>query len=219
MGTGSTSGSGVAEAAATVPDAATPDPALAGLPRASRRGDEREQAILRVTYELLAEVGYEGLRLDAVAARARASKATLYRHWSGKAQLVADAIRMCKGSEHPAPDTGSLRGDLVTWFSAMAEATTGEDGPLLAGLVMAMRTDPEFAAAMRALRSSKSPIAHIICARAQARGELRPGYNADLIDEIVPAQLFMHSFALGGPLDAQFIDHIVDDIVLPLLTR
>jgi hypothetical protein len=84
---------------------------------------------------------------------------------------------------------------------------------------MAMHTDPELAAEVRTLRASKAPMAETICARALARGELRPGYRADLIDEIVPGQLFMHSFARGGPLDAAFIDHLVDDIILPLLQR
>jgi AcrR family transcriptional regulator len=168
---------------------------------------------------MLREVGYAGLRFDAVAARARASKATLYRHWRGKAQLVVDAIRTCHGASEAVPDTGTLRGDLVAWFTAMADMTDGAEGPLLAGLVMAMHTDPELAAEIRTLRESKAPLAAAICARAEARGELRPGYKPELIDEIVPGQLFMQSFARGGPLDASFIDHLVDDIILPLLQR
>ena len=187
--------------------------------RPHRLDGEREQAILRATFALLGEVGYQGLRVDAVATRAKASKATLYRHWPSKASLVADAVRLCKGGGEAAPDTGSLRGDLVGWFGALAEKMTGEEGPLLAGLVMAMHNDPELATEMRSLHDSKTPIAADICARAEARGELKPGYDVGLIDEIVPGQLFMHSFARGGPLDAQFIDHLVDDIILPLLTR
>jgi hypothetical protein len=66
---------------------------------------------------------------------------------------------------------------------------------------------------------SKTPVAAAICARAEQRGELSPGYDAGLIDEIVPGQFFMQSFARGGPLDAQFIEHVVDDIILPLLKR
>jgi AcrR family transcriptional regulator len=193
---------------AVVPDARSP-----------RLDAEREAAILQAAYQLLSEVGYAGLRFDAIATRAKASKATLYRHWRGKAQLAVDAVRVCHASNEPLPDTGTLRGDLVAWFTVMAEATTGADGPLLAGLVMAMHTDPELAAELRTLRASKAPMAETICARALARGELRPGYRADLIDEIVPGQLFMHSFALGGPLDSAFIDHLVDDIILPLLQR
>jgi AcrR family transcriptional regulator len=196
-----------------------PDATAVPDSRLSRLDAEREAAILQATYEMLGEVGYAGLRFDAVAARARASKATLYRHWRGKAQLVVDAIRTCHAAAEPLPDTGTLRGDLVAWFTTMAEMTAGADGPLLAGLVMAMHTDPELAAEIRRLRESKAPLAATICARAEARGELRPGYNADLIDEIIPGQLFMHSFARGGPLDADFIDHLVDDIILPLLQR
>lgn len=187
--------------------------------RPHRLDAEREQAILRATFDLLGEVGYQGLRVDAVATRAKASKATLYRHWPSKASLVADAVRLCKAGGETAPDTGSLRGDLLAWFGDLAEHTTGEEGPLLAGLVMAMHNDSELAAEMRAMRDSKTPIAEAICARAEARGELKPGYDVGLIDEIVPGQLFMHSFARGGPLDAQFIAHLVDDIIVPLLTK
>ena len=187
--------------------------------RSRRLDEDREQAILRAAYELLGETGYQGLRVDAVAARAQASKATLYRHWPTKAELVTDAVRACKVAEGPLPDTGTLRGDLVTWFHEMAGVISSEEGPILAGLFMALHTDPELAAQLRQMRDSKVPLARTICARAEARGELRPGYDARLIDEIVPAQLFMRGFALGEPLDQAFIDHLVDDIVLPLITR
>jgi AcrR family transcriptional regulator len=187
--------------------------------RPRRLDGERQQAILRATYELLGEAGYQGLRVDAVAARAKASKATLYRHWPTKAGLVSDAVRFCKGAGEDLPDTGALRGDLVTWFSVFAETITGEEGPIMAGLFMAMHQDAELAAELRSLRDPKTPIAAAICARAEERGELRPGYDASLIDEIVPGLFFMHHFAHGLPLDAQFIDHVVDDIVLPLMRQ
>lgn len=187
--------------------------------RSRRLDEERKQAILRATYDLLGETGYQGLRVDAVAARAQASKATLYRHWPTKAELVADAIRECKASDVGVPDTGSLRCDLVEWFGRLAATIGGEEGPILAGLFMAMRNDPELAAQLRPMRESKIPHAAAICARAEGRGELRPGYDVGLIDEIVPAQLFMHCFAFGRPLDEPFIEHLVDDIILPLLTR
>lgn len=180
---------------------------------------EREQEILRAAYGLLAEVGYEALRLDAVAARAKASKATLYRHWSRKAKLVADAVRVCHVSAMDTPDTGTLRGDLLTLLRLMSEAIASDDGPIFAGLVMAMRSDPELAAEMRALQATKRPIAQEICSRAVARGELPSGCAADLVEEIAPAQIFMHHFARGEPLDERFITHLVDDILLPLLSK
>jgi AcrR family transcriptional regulator len=188
-------------------------------PRSARLGDDREHEILWATYCLLSEVGYEGLRLDAVAAKAKASKATLYRHWPSKAQLVADAIRVCKVSGHDVPDTGSLRGDLRAFLELMAATMTDEDGPLFAGLVMAMHTDPEFAVEMRELQRTKRTTAIQIHARAVARGEISANSDAGLTDEIAPAMMFMHRFARGEPLDATFIDHLVDEVLMPLLTR
>ncbi|MFI5892948.1 TetR/AcrR family transcriptional regulator [Actinoplanes sp. NPDC051513] len=187
--------------------------------RSRKLDGEREQVILRAAFDLLGETGYQGLRVDAVAARAQASKATLYRHWPTKAGLVVDAVQCCKADEPPPRDTGSLRGDLVAWFGQIGQSISGSEGPLLAGLFMAMRTDPDLAAELRAMRESKVPFAEAICARAAERGEIRLGYDARLIDEIVPAVLFMHCFALGVTLDEAFIAHLVDDIILPLLTR
>jgi AcrR family transcriptional regulator len=187
--------------------------------RSARLTGSREQAILRAAYELLGEVGYEALRFDAVALRARASKATLYRHWPGKAQLIAAAVRTCKASLEDVPDTGTLRGDLVELLRLMAESMTGEDGPLLAALVMAMRSDEEFAREMRATYRTKQAPTDVIVMRAVARGEVNADCDPELIPEIVPAQLFMHSFARGEPLDAAYIDHLIDDILLPLLKR
>jgi AcrR family transcriptional regulator len=190
-----------------------------GLTRSIRLGGVREQEILRATYDLLAEVGYEGLRFDAVAARARASKATLYRHWPGKAQLVADAVRVCQASGFDCPDTGSLRGDIVMFMQAMATSMKSEDGPVLAGLVMAMSNDPEFAAEMRGLQNAKLHMSAVIHARAVQRGEISAGSDPNLIEEIAPALMFMQFFVRGKPLDEQFIAHLVDDILMPALAR
>ena len=188
---------------------------LACSPR--RLDAERQEAILRATYELLGEAGYQGLRVDAVAARAKASKATLYRHWPTKAGLVTEAVRFCKGAEQAVPDTGSLRGDLVSWLVAVGAVISGEQGAVMAGLFTAMQNDPDLAVELRSMQESKKHAAATVCARAEQRGELRPGYDPGLIDEIVPALFFMHSFAFGGPIDTPFIDHVVDDIILPLL--
>src|SRR6478735_5965606 len=78
---------------------------------------DREQEILDATLEVLAEVGYDRLTMDAVAAKAKASKATLYRRWTNKVSLVIDALHP-KGV-YVVPDTGSLRGDLQEVFCGM----------------------------------------------------------------------------------------------------
>src|ERR1700730_6730586 len=84
-----------------------------------RRGEEsRDPESLRAALDVLAETGYERMTMDAVAARARTGKATIYRRWASKAQLVVDAIASAghmgvTTQRASLPDTGSLRGDLL----------------------------------------------------------------------------------------------------------
>jgi len=112
------------------------------VPRGGRPRDEsREQAILDAAIDLLAEVGYEGMSIEAVAVRAKSSKATIYRRWPGKAELVADAMR--RRSEpilEDLPDTGSLRSDLLALALRMFDGMKGVDGGLMCGLAVAVRT-------------------------------------------------------------------------------
>ena len=77
---------------------------------------DREQEILGATLEVLADVGYDRLTMDAVAAKAKASKATLYRRWTNKVSLVIEALQHTKGP-HETPDTGSSRPDPPTTIS------------------------------------------------------------------------------------------------------
>lgn len=82
--------------------------------RRSRITPEREAELYEAVLDLLREVGYDALTMDAVAARTKSSKATLYRQWGGKAELVAKAVRHNKpgGIGLGDIDTGSLKGDL-----------------------------------------------------------------------------------------------------------
>ena len=85
-----------------------------------RVSGDREQELLEAAIDVLRDVGYDRLTFDAVAAAARASKATLYRRWPHKSDLVIDALALFIGC--PAdqdPDTGSLRGDLIAQACAV----------------------------------------------------------------------------------------------------
>ncbi|MBA2810185.1 TetR/AcrR family transcriptional regulator [Streptomyces sp. KM273126] len=195
-----------------------PAPAHGMLGSTKRIRASREKAILRATYEVLAESGYEGLRYEAVAARARASKATLYRHWPTKGELVTAAVRAARMTSLAVPDTGTLRGDLVAYVSRLAEQASGEEGAVIAGLSLTMRHDAELAALLRPLTTFKESPGRAICTRAEERGELPPGHDARLVDEIPAALLFVRGFALGRMPDETYLRHLVDDIVLPLLT-
>ena len=137
------------------------------------RAAARRQAILDAALALLMEVGYDRMSMDALAERAHAGKATIYRHWTGKAEVVVEAIRCRKCDDFSAPpDTGSLRGDLLAALNHSRESFSDEDASLLIGLVSAMHHDQELADLMRRqILEAKQGLYDEIVARAVRRGE------------------------------------------------
>lgn len=185
-----------------------------------RRGKAREDAILAAAVDLIGEIGYDRLSMDAVAARAKASKMTIYRRWPGKAELVAEALRRhAEGETLHIADTGTLRGDLVVAVEGMARALTGEHGPSLLGLLGAVREDPALRGLIRAQIAGderRGRDGHRPPGRRPRRagdgGEpgrgARPGRRS-----AVPVH-----FARRHSPDAEAQHRLVDDVVLPLLT-
>jgi len=196
-------------------------PAAGGRPR----DESRDAAILEATLEVLGEVGYDRLTIDAVATRAKASKATVYRRYADKAALVVDAIGTTKPAAGPDgeppcywPDTGSLREDLLAGARAFVARLTSEEGALLAAVMTASMRDPELAAAMRATSyEDKRRSCRLLAERAIARGELTSTAGVDTFVEVLPAIMFNRLLLSGEPLDDDFVHHVVDDIALPLL--
>ncbi|MEZ0114795.1 AcrR family transcriptional regulator [Catenulispora sp. EB89] len=182
---------------------------------------EREQAILGATLDLLAECGYEALRLDAVASRAKASKATLYRHWPGKAELVVDAISCYEQADlTDEVNTGSLRGDVLATLTAMRDLMSGEMGQLIAGLVAPLQKDPELARAVQtSMLEDKQQVTRRILDRAIARGEVPADTDPAIFPEVAPGIMFMRIFLNAEPVDDAFLVHLTDDILIPLMAR
>jgi AcrR family transcriptional regulator len=183
------------------------------------RAAARRQAILDAAIELLAEVGYDRMSMDALADRAHAGKATIYRHWAGKAEVVVEAVRCRKCDDFIAPpDTGSLRGDLLATLNHSRESFTEEDSSLLVGMVSAMHHDQELADLMREqIFEGKQGLFDEIVARAVRRGEPVSAGAASIANEVSSA-LFINRVAMGGgEIDETFLFHVVDDVILPLL--
>ena len=180
----------------------------------------RDAAICEATLSLLAEVGYDRMSMDAVAARARASKATIYRHWAGKRELVLDAMRSRTEACTVPADTGSLRADLVSNMCAMAQASDCDEGELMAGVLRAMRQSPELGDCLRdQVFDRKRDVIRAVVARAVARGELSAGADPDLAHEVAGALWVQRVLVVGAPVDDGFVAHVVDDVLIPLLTR
>jgi AcrR family transcriptional regulator len=176
---------------------------------------DREQQILDATLDVLADVGYDRLTMDAVAAHARASKATLYRRWNSKSALVIDALISQK--EAPSlPDTGTLRDDLLAAYCGMGGLTDTRQIAILASVLTAIGRDAEFAEAFRRdFIGPKVAITNEIFLRAKARGEIAEGVDIDLVAPALPGIVLHRQFMLGAAPDIDYITQVLDQVILP----
>lgn len=188
------------------------------LSRPRVEGD-REQQILDATLDVLADVGYDRLTMDAVATRARASKATLYRRWNDKASLVIDALLSHKDT--PAvPDTGSLRGDLIASFCGMGGLTDKPQVAIFASVLTAISRDEDFANAFRRdFVGPKSRAVATIFDRARDRGEIADDVDLTLLAPALPGIVLHRLFMLGEQPTIELITDVIDQIILPAARR
>ena len=179
----------------------------------------REAELLAVTLELLQEHGYDRLTLDAVATTARASKATLYRRWPTKAELVLAAF--VEGTRHVAvdPDTGTLRGDLLKLGEAICAHVSTHAGTIRAVLVETSRSI-ELDAMMQEqfLDQRKALMSHVL-ARAVDRGEIQASAITEDLWDILPGYLIYRSVLTGRAPSRSTIHDLVDNVLIPGLTR
>ncbi|MCU1468617.1 MAG: transcriptional regulator, TetR family [Actinomycetia bacterium] len=117
-------------------------------PRGRPRAADREPLILEAANQLLDEVGYDHLRVQDVADRARVGLATIYRRWPTKQALVIAAMRRAK-AEVVRPETDDPRADLEAYFREMANQILGPKSCFVVGFVTALRNDPELARVFR----------------------------------------------------------------------
>ncbi len=187
-------------------------------PVTGRLSAARERAILDVALALLADVGYDRMSVDEVARRARASKATLYRRWPGKADLAAAALLSHK-VDRPAPALAdTLRADLTAAVASIcADAAATRD--LTLGLLTAMHADPYLAHLIkpRLLEFLRQDMASLLD-RAVARGDLPPDtVDPAAVTEVVQSLVYNRLLLTGAPLDDAFGARLVDAILLPIL--
>jgi AcrR family transcriptional regulator len=181
------------------------------------RGSAREQAILAAAVALVAEIGYDRVSMDAIAARARASKMTIYRKWPGKAPLVAEALRRQAEQATPEiPDTGSLAGDLRYAVGAIAQALTG--GLSLIGLIEGVRDDGVLQELVRQ-QIDRRTIADgaLIARRAAGRGEQVEAGRVSRALGVAVAQLFLETLLTGQRPGAESQRLLADEVLMPLL--
>ena len=184
-----------------------------------RRDDTRDPVILQAALDLIGEVGYEQMSMEAVAARAHASKATIYRRWSSKAELVAQAVKDRQCVALVLPPEGDLRADLLLAVRTIAGSMSGTELAVLTGIYAGMRSDAQLAASLRCdVRAAHNSLSEPLFTRAAQRGDRLRADAERLFQDMVPALLMHRLIATDQPADEQFVVHVVDDILLPVLS-
>ncbi|WP_082949251.1 TetR/AcrR family transcriptional regulator [Mycolicibacterium celeriflavum] len=179
----------------------------------------REAELLGVTLELLQEHGYDRLSLDAVATAARASKATLYRRWPTKAELVLAAF--VEGTRHVAvdPDTGTLRGDLLRLGQQISAHVSTHASTIRAVLMEISRSDTLAATLHAQFLSQRKALMSRVLARAVDRGEIEASAITEDLWDVLPGYLIYRSVLTGRAPTRRTIQDFVDNVLIPSLTR
>jgi len=179
-----------------------------------------DDAILNAARQLLLDVGYAGVSMEAVAARARVGKPTLYRRYPTKASLVFEAV-FGKTKTNPDPDTGNLVDDLREAYSwAVDEFAAPEAHAALPGLLADLSADPQLAQLVRTLViEPEYTRVHAALERAQRRGEIRADADLTLVIDAFTGTALTRVLLLDHPVDQAFGNRLVDLLVNGLAPR
>jgi AcrR family transcriptional regulator len=196
------------------------DAAAEHAPRPGRRRNHaRDPEILQAALDVLADTGYDGMTIDMVAARAKAGKATLYRRWPSKAELVLDAVACMKQNDIDyahLPDTGTLRGDLIAMIKPHSIEDSERKLRIMAGLVSMLSRDPDLAEAVNAvIVEPRAAVSRILMRRAADRGEISPDCDIETLSLITPSMTAYRVLVLKKPVDRPFLVSLIDGVLLP----
>ena len=199
----------------------TADPALVDrqdqaevIPRKGRpRSRHAHGAVLDAAADLFAARGMAGTSIDAIASRAGVSKATIYRWWSSKEELIVEAVDRMRGELETAPCTDDPRADLVATLRAGLErfASSDGDGRLLPRLLDAAVDNPTLAATwrQRLIQPRRGAIAAIL-QRGIDRGELRRDFDMELAVDLLVAPPIYRLHVTGTAAPDGLAEQLVD---------
>jgi len=175
------------------------------------------QAILDATTQLLIEVGYGRLRVDAVAARAGVSKATIYRRWRSKSELLRATLSQVEETV-PIADTGDLRRDLQALMrTAVVEFVDSEAADLMPQLSAEAQIDPEVREFLHSYARTRRGAVREILERAQHRGDVRDDLDLEVVIDMLTAPIFVRKLITGASINTRAIDDAIDVVLRGVL--
>ena len=199
---------------AALPTTEEARPSRGGRPRDPSRDGVIRDAILR----LLGEVGYGALTMDAVAAEAGVGKATIYRRWRTKQDLVVDTVSVMTQAIATPVDTGSLEGDVRAIVHRMVDLINGPVGTAIRSLLPAMEHQPVLREAYRnGPMAAWSDSYERMWAQSEARGEVPAGMHWSVPAEATTALLVQKWLLLGEEVTHEYADKTLEELILPVL--
>jgi AcrR family transcriptional regulator len=192
---------------------------MSGRPVDASPWSPREAEFLAVTLQLLQQNGYDRLTLDAVATTAQASKATVYRRWPTKAELVLAAFIEGVRQAAVPPDTGTLRGDLLALGDIILEQTHQHSGTLRAVLVEASNNPALNEAMQHEFVDQRRALLRYVLQQAVNRGEIDGAAISDELWDVLPGYLIFRSIIQNRPPSTDTVRALVDEVLIPSLTR
>ncbi|HYA44504.1 MAG TPA: TetR/AcrR family transcriptional regulator [Acidimicrobiales bacterium] len=188
----------------------TPSSDVVRPPRGRPRSEPTRRAILAAAIDLTSESGFDALSMDAIASRAGASKATIYRWWRDKVGLVAEAVNTLADEAVAEPDTGTLDGDVRSALDDLLAAMASPLGRVVEALAIAARANPSLHQALEevVLTGRREMVARVL-RRAGARGELREGIDPGLVADVVVDLLFYRIHLDSEPVEASRVEAFV----------
>lgn len=187
--------------------------------RADPRVLRSKASILDACAELIAEEGFAGVSIEAVAARSGAAKTTIYRHWPSREALCIEAFGACAGARMAPPDTGSLRDDLVAVLSGLASSLNDPSwNASMTSLLDAAGRDAEVAALHRTTITEKRRALTDVLEDAVARGDLPGDLDLDAASAMLAGPVFYWGIVWRQPIDAGMVAQVVDVALAGLRT-
>jgi AcrR family transcriptional regulator len=168
---------------------------------------------------LLEESGLAEITCDAIAERAGASKATIYRWWPNKAAVLIEALREAVAQELPFPNTGDLREDIRLQLRNFVKLLTGRRGRILKAFIAAAQSDPEIAQTFEAVwRNPRRATAKAALERHRG-GQLCENTDLDLVLDVLYGPLYYRLLVGFGSLSERYADALADLIVAAIAKR
>jgi AcrR family transcriptional regulator len=182
------------------------------------RSRRAETAILEATVALLGELGFAGLTIDGIAARAGVGKATIYRHWSSKAEVAVEAFKAFIPPMED-PDSGSFAADVRAVLLQIVDGLTNSPlAGILPSLVEAAERDAELERLFTEFGRARRAVLRAVFDRAAARGELRPGLDIDVAIDTLVGPIFTRRLITRAPVTRKHAAAVLD-LLLPVLQK